>query len=170
MTIVPALIEEVKEHGMLYAGDILRRMNETSAMQYLPSLLMNRLIDVHGKDGNDGERIKALAEHLGVDAEILRVGAAALRNTYKIVDRREKHSSQALGSHDMSPVTNLCGFQNIWSSAILYRVARKEDRVIKLTNCDSLYERTLDFEEERKMAHDELARRGLGNIDPLTMI
>jgi hypothetical protein len=63
----------------------------------------------------------------------------------------------------------LCQRQDICSSCILYRVAKKKDVTVTTTTCAPIsYEVKLAFEKERQAARDELIRRGLADADPIS--
>ena len=170
--LVVALLGESQLHQKLYAADVLCQIDEPSVRRLLPELIRADL----GAGGRLDARLGRLASYMGVgvDARVAHIGYTALSNTYKIVHGSSSggnFSKSDLGSLDMSTLRRLCEYKDIWSSWFLYKMTQKKDATVTLTTCaPGTYQAKLSFEAERQMARDELTRRGLNDIDPLSQL
>jgi hypothetical protein len=180
--LVALLEDRLKSHRDRYTAELLVRLNAPFVKKYLPAVILDWLEFTRGtgvhEDGwlvHEDDGLKLMATWAGMDSEALTLAAAALGNTYKTEHGRSSggnFSWSRVGSHDTTSVTKLCQRQDIWSSCILYRVAKKKDVTVTMTSCGPVgnYEVKLSFEEERQAARLELVRRGFGDTDPLTSL
>lgn len=166
--LVPFLISEMKSKGSRRAAELLCRLDEPSVAPYLPAVILDWLELTRGQQDSG---LKLMATRAGMDEETLSLAASALGNTYKTEHGSSSggnFSWSSVGAHDMRSVTTLCQRRDIWSSCILYRVAKKKDVTVTMTTCaPSSYEVKLDFKKERQAARDELVQRGFGDTDPI---
>jgi hypothetical protein len=154
-----------------YAAELLVRLNEPSVKKYLPTVILDWLHVAKATRVLEDDGLKSMAASVGMDTEVLCLGAAALGNTYKTDYGSSSGGNfgwSSVGAHDTSSLTRLCQRQDIWSSCLLYRITKKKDVTVTMTTCQpSSYEVKLSFEEEREAARKELVRRGLSDTDPL---
>jgi hypothetical protein len=164
-SLVSFLNAELESNRCRYAAELLHRFGELSATQFLPAVILDWLLLTRGEGYQKDEWLKAMAVRAGLDMETLALATAVLGNTY------EGWSWKDEPKLDMSSVSKLCQRQDIWSSCVLYRVAKKKDLTVQYiggANDEgvSFSDRTLGFDEEIRIARRELTRRGFGETDP----
>jgi hypothetical protein len=169
--VIATLKERWESESPKWAGDALCRMGEPVNKASYLSVCLNELPKLSEPD------ISRLVSYVGIDLEVLNLGKCALGETFTTqrdhaIEGRYLHEIQRLGEVNVSFVMALCRRSDFWSSCILYRIAKKKDTTARLSGWDyqadkyCMYNAGVSYENERRIAREELARRGFGTDDP----
>jgi hypothetical protein len=171
------------------AAEILIVLGDTGVRGYLPSIILDMIASVPGaytgyvgyEEGNseapEAKRrlgLEVMASRAGMDSALLELAKDALGHSWNSDrsvgrDFEYYHVEGIRYQGGMSEIEQLCLRRDLWSSAILYRVAKKKDAQVITGYSDwdkEPFITVLSFEKERLVAQSELSRRGWADSDP----
>jgi hypothetical protein len=110
-----------------------------------------------------GEMLELALAASGFDLLIKSAGSHHSHFRQAVIEHLHMSTS---ASASMNATRQLCAVPGQLSASILHKVLGKKELVVRTGICTVFSEETLSFSEQRKVAQDELSRRGNPPYDP----